>query len=288
MYKNDMHTRVSDLSETDSINLVKSYHIPLDLHHRFPDPNLTMDRLPTDAIDRIAIPDYLTWRHSYSCVSNDFPLDGYDQNDVERLCVHLTRLHEMKEAVLFRSGLSSVWSNQKCDPVFRRTSDHSEMSIYDFITLPTWGDAKIVEEPHQFPTSILECVQNNTTVPAIEGTPVPLPTPNEVVAAQPDHELAKKSKASVKRKDSSSLVVPSGPDQPAKKKWLRKKASKAGSSAPILDHTENVEGTDISDFCADIENSLERDEGTSFRAVSAPFPRLGKRLGSPPYWPHAT
>ncbi|GJU45234.1 hypothetical protein Tco_1202500 [Tanacetum coccineum] len=194
-----------------------------------------MDRLPSDAIDegpssmkkwtnkfflidRIAIPDYLTWRHSYSCISNDFPLDGYDQNDVEQLCVHLTRLREMKEAVLVRSGLSSVWSNQKCDPVFRRTSDNSRY-------------------------------------------PVPLPTLDEVFAAQPDPVLAKKSKALVKQKDSSSLVVPSGPDQPSKKKWLRKKASKAGSSAPVLDHTENVKGTDISNFCADIENSLERDEG---------------------------
>ncbi|GKD74788.1 hypothetical protein Tco_1333070 [Tanacetum coccineum] len=28
-------------------------------------------------IDRRAIPDYLTWRHSHSCVVDDLPLDGY-------------------------------------------------------------------------------------------------------------------------------------------------------------------------------------------------------------------
>ncbi|GKB62468.1 hypothetical protein Tco_0918654 [Tanacetum coccineum] len=34
-------------------------------------------------IDRRAIPDYLTWRHSCSCVSDDLPSDGYDLNDVQ-------------------------------------------------------------------------------------------------------------------------------------------------------------------------------------------------------------
>ncbi|GJW83308.1 hypothetical protein Tco_0156453 [Tanacetum coccineum] len=41
----------------------------------------------------------------------------------------------------------------------------------------------VVEEPHQFPTSILERVQNNTTAPAADGTPLPLPTMDEVTAA---------------------------------------------------------------------------------------------------------
>nr|GFB27173.1 hypothetical protein [Tanacetum cinerariifolium] len=34
-------------------------------------------------IDLRAIPDYLTWRHSCSCVSDDLPTDGYDRNDVD-------------------------------------------------------------------------------------------------------------------------------------------------------------------------------------------------------------
>ncbi|GKD64810.1 hypothetical protein Tco_1306918 [Tanacetum coccineum] len=50
MSKNDMITRVSDLSEIDLENIINTYNIPLDLHSRLPDPNLTMDRLPSDAI----------------------------------------------------------------------------------------------------------------------------------------------------------------------------------------------------------------------------------------------
>nr|GEU36336.1 reverse transcriptase domain-containing protein [Tanacetum cinerariifolium] len=79
--------------------------------------------------------------------------------------------------------------------------------------------------------------ENNTTILAADGTPVPFPTPDEVAVAQPDLVLVKKSKALVKRKASTSLV---------------------------------------------------RDESTSFRVALAPFPRLGKRLGYPPHWPHAT
>ncbi|GKG00658.1 hypothetical protein Tco_0302348, partial [Tanacetum coccineum] len=93
-------------------------------------------------------------------------------------------------AVLVRSGLSSVWSNQKCDPVFRRKDDNSVMSIYDFMTLPSYGDTK--------------------------GTPIPLPTPDEVAATQ-DPVLAKKSKVSIKQNTSTSLD-PFGPGQPSKKK----------------------------------------------------------------------
>nr|GEV96077.1 hypothetical protein [Tanacetum cinerariifolium] len=48
-------------------------------------------------IDRRAIPDHLTWRHSCSCVSDDLPSDGYDRNDVHRLCAPLIRLREMRE-----------------------------------------------------------------------------------------------------------------------------------------------------------------------------------------------
>ncbi|GJW89886.1 hypothetical protein Tco_0167439 [Tanacetum coccineum] len=57
-------------------------------------------------IDHRVIPEHLTWRHSCSCVSDDLPSNGYDQNDVQRLCACLIRLCEMREEVLVHSGLS--------------------------------------------------------------------------------------------------------------------------------------------------------------------------------------
>ncbi|GKA57626.1 hypothetical protein Tco_0756814 [Tanacetum coccineum] len=178
--------RVWGLQVADShTDLVKTYRIPLDLHPRLPDPGFTMDHLPGDAIgiyseflylkkwkdkffliDRRAIPDYLTWRHSCSCVSDDLPTDGYDRNNVERLCARLICLHEMREQVLVRSGLSSVWFNKECYPVFRRIDDNAEMSIYDFMTLPSWGDAKVTKESHHLSSSLLERVPSHTTGPS--------------------------------------------------------------------------------------------------------------------------
>nr|GEW80779.1 hypothetical protein [Tanacetum cinerariifolium] len=109
------------------------------------------------------------------------------------------------------------------------------MSIYDFMTLPSRGDAK--------------------------GTLVPLPTSEEIVVGQPDYKLAKKSKALVKQKASTSLAIPSGSAQTTKKKRLRKKASEARSSALVLEQTDDVEDTDISKFCVELEDSMEKDEG---------------------------
>ncbi|GKD06146.1 hypothetical protein Tco_1181120, partial [Tanacetum coccineum] len=60
------------------------------------------------------------------------------------------------------------------------------------------------------------------------------------------------------------------------------------SSVSVLEQTKDVEDTDISDFHADLENSLEGNEGTSLRATSAPSLRLSKRLGSPPFLPYVT
>ncbi|GKA28990.1 hypothetical protein Tco_0715235 [Tanacetum coccineum] len=45
---------------------------------------------------------------------------------------------------------------------------------------------------------------------------------------------------------------------------------------------KDVDEANLTNFYAEIENSLERDEGTSTRATSAPTPRLGKRLVAPP------
>nr|GEV92084.1 reverse transcriptase domain-containing protein [Tanacetum cinerariifolium] len=126
----------------------------------------------------------------------------------------------------------------------------NEMSIYDFMTLPSWGDAKVVEEPHHLSLPLLERVPSHTTAPAAEGAIIPLPTPDEIVASIPDPRLAKNSKA--------------------------------GSSASKLGQVEGVNDTDLTNFCAEIGSSLERDEGNSSRASSTPTTHLGKRLGAPP------
>ncbi|GJY67128.1 hypothetical protein Tco_0469366 [Tanacetum coccineum] len=278
-----MKNHVSTLFKDDLGELVKTFRIPLNLHPHFPDPTLTMDRLPQDTIgfiptvtlfcvfqilckrgdwfpfakrqntedvcmdngpsslkkwknkvfliDRRAILDYLTWRHSHFCVSNDLPVDGYNQNDVERLCVRLICLREIKEELFVRS----------------------EMSIYEFMTLPSWGDAKVVEEPHYLPAHLLDRVSPHTAAPVAEGALIPLPTLDEVAATQPDPRLAKRK--------------------------LKRSASEVGSSVLEVEETKGLDGAGMSDFYVELENSLERDEGTSARVDSVPVTRLGKRLG---------
>ncbi|GJX62493.1 hypothetical protein Tco_0295393 [Tanacetum coccineum] len=198
-------------------------------------------------IDRRAILNYLTWRHSCSCVSDDLPSNGYDRNDVQRPCARLICLREMRGEVLVCSGLSSVWFNKECDPVFRRIDDNAEMRIYDFMTLPSWSDAKIVEESHHLSLPLLERVPSHTTVPVSEGAIIPLPTPDEIVASLPDSRLVKEVKG-----------------------------------VSELDQAEGVDEADLAELCAEIEDSLKRDEGVSIRVVLAPTPCLGKRLGAPP------
>ncbi|GKA09564.1 hypothetical protein Tco_0688895, partial [Tanacetum coccineum] len=282
MSKNDMKDRICALSKNDLKDLVKTYCIPLDLHPCLHDPGFTMDRLPADAIglnklvsfvvmcrdlnivpivtlfrvfqhlckqgdwfsfskcrntedvcmddspsslkkwknkffmiDRKAILDHLTWRHSCSCVSDDLSSDGYDQNDMQRLCARLIRLCEMRE----------------------------EMSIYDFMTLPSWSDAKISEESHHLSLPLLERAMSHSTTLATKGAIIPLPTTDEIVASPPDSP---------------------------------------GSSAPELDQAKGTDETDLADSCAKIEDSLERDVGVSMRAVLAPILQLGKRLGALP------
>ncbi|GJX64918.1 hypothetical protein Tco_0299261, partial [Tanacetum coccineum] len=126
-------------------------------------------------------------------------------------------------------------------------------------------------------------VHNNTTTPAAKVTPIPVSTPNKVVVALPDHVLAKKSKALVKRNTSTSLAS-SKPYQPSKKKRLKNKSSEARSSALVLEQTIDSEDTDILDFCTDLENSLEGNEGTSLRAAFAP----SLQIRSPTCWPYVT
>ncbi|GJY35688.1 putative reverse transcriptase domain-containing protein [Tanacetum coccineum] len=134
MSRNDIKTRVSTLSKDELGDLVKTFRIPANLHPCLPDPALTMDRLPDEAIGVSSLVQIRRLRHSHSCISNDLPIDGYDRNDVERLCARVIRLREMKE----------------------EKADDAEMSSYDFMTLPSWGDAKTVEELHHLFVPILD------------------------------------------------------------------------------------------------------------------------------------
>nr|GEU55889.1 hypothetical protein [Tanacetum cinerariifolium] len=117
---------------------------------------------------------FLTWRNSCSCVLDDLPTDGYNRNDVERLCVRLVCLRNMG----------------------------GETSIYDFMTLPSWGDAKVVEESHHFSSPLLERVPSHTTVPTTEGAMISLPTIDEIVASLLDLRLTEKSKGPALVRDS--------------------------------------------------------------------------------------
>nr|GEU44240.1 hypothetical protein [Tanacetum cinerariifolium] len=293
MSKNDMKYRICTLFKNDLKDLVKTYRIPLDLHPRLPDPGFTMDHLHADAIgiyseflwfsgvrvpfltfllsvlkyfkdvcmddglsslkkwkgeffliDRRAVLDYLTLRHSCLCVLDDLPSDGYDRNDVQRLCAHLIHIREMREDVLVHSGFSSVWFNKECDLVFRRINNNAgRLGSCNFYSLIV-SDAKIVEESHHLSLSLLKRVSSHTTALAAEGAMVPLPTPDEIASSLPDPRLAKKSKE--------------------------------------LGQAEGMDDVDLTYFCVEIENSLEKDEGALNRAASAPIPCLGKRLGAPP------
>ncbi|GKB50383.1 hypothetical protein Tco_0901136 [Tanacetum coccineum] len=159
-----------------------------------------------------------------------------------------SRLRDIAEAVLVRSGLNSVWLNQRYDLMFRRKNDNAVMIIYDFMTIPSWEDVEV-------------------------GTPVPEPTPEEIVASQLDPKVSKRSKAPVKRKAYASAKEPSGVAKTKRKRKLLHKAS------------EDVgQGNDLSKvaYCRYLESSLEKDEGISSRTASVQSLRSGKMLGPPP------
>ncbi|GJY83029.1 hypothetical protein Tco_0496405 [Tanacetum coccineum] len=67
-----------------------------------------------------------------------------------------------------------------------------------------------------------------------------------------------------------------------KKRRLKKRALEAGFSAPELGQAEGLNEADITNFCAELKDSMERYEGTSIRAASIPTPCLGNILGPPP------
>ncbi|GJZ47851.1 hypothetical protein Tco_0601683 [Tanacetum coccineum] len=144
------------------------------------------------------------------------------------------------------------------------------------------SDAQVVEQSHNLSSSLLDHVSSHTTAPAAEGAMILLPNADEIAASLLDLRLAKKSKGlSQARVRSSSDNAPESSQQ-LKRRKLRKRASEPGSSAPKLGQTKGVDEADLTNFYAEIETSLERDEGTSARAASAPVPCLGKILGAPP------
>ncbi|GJT13722.1 hypothetical protein Tco_0860764 [Tanacetum coccineum] len=173
-----MKDRICALSINDLKDLVKTYRIPVDLHPRLPDLRFTMDYFPTDAIG----------------IYSEFLRFSGVHVPFLTFLLSVLKYFKMREEVLVRFGLSSVWFNEECDPIFRRVHDNAEMSIYDFMTLPSWSDAKIVEESHHFSLSLLERVSSHTTTPTTEGAIISLPTPDEIAVSLPDSRLVKKSK----------------------------------------------------------------------------------------------
>nr|GFC31932.1 hypothetical protein [Tanacetum cinerariifolium] len=81
----------------------------------------------------------------------------------------------------------------------------------------------------------------------------------------------------------AELVASDGRNMKDIHRKLQKRASEAGSSTPVLDQAEGADEADLADLCAEIEDSLKRDEGVSMRVISSPTPRLGKRLDAPPF-----
>nr|GEX71474.1 hypothetical protein [Tanacetum cinerariifolium] len=168
-------------------------------------------------MDCRVIPDYMTWRSTKSCVSNDFPTDGYEPNDV----------------------LSSVWLNQKCDPIFRRKDDNNVMSIFDFMTIPSWEDADMVEEPH----GLGRIKERGTRRSSRRGQMT------TIVLVTKQHQ------ALIKRKSCAALPGSSCATT-TKRKKLNCKASEAGSRTFALEHDDGVEDTEDANENASREEDL--------------------------------
>ncbi|GKB62467.1 hypothetical protein Tco_0918653 [Tanacetum coccineum] len=130
------------------------------------------------------------------------------------------------------------------------------------MTLPSLSDAKIAEESQHLSLSLLERVPSHTTASATEGAIISLPTPDEIDASLPDSRLVKKSKG------------PSHASRLSKKRKLQKRDLEAGSSALELDQAEGTDESDLVDLCAEIEDSLKRDEAV----VSASEPSYVRTL----------
>ncbi|GJX12717.1 hypothetical protein Tco_0204475 [Tanacetum coccineum] len=249
MAKQDMDVNVPTLKQEELNSLVKKYYIPLDLHLGLPPSDLCMSKLPGDVIDRRAIPEYMTWVHPKSCVSNEFPTDGFDQADVMRLCVRCAKLHNI-------AGVVALVPFGPTESVIRF------MSIYDLMTIPSCDDVQVLEEPHQFNNSILKRVDNHTTTSTAVGTPLLEPTSEEIVASHPDRKVVKKPKATAKRKAST----------------------KPGNVENTNDTNENINPDDDrskSSFAKYLENRLDKveEDGSSGPIYTIPVQSFDLRIG---------
>nr|GEU39291.1 putative reverse transcriptase domain-containing protein [Tanacetum cinerariifolium] len=213
----------------------------LDLHPRFPDPGFTMDRLPAGAIGIYF--EFLWDWFSFSKCSN-----------AEDVCID--------------DGSSSLkkWKGKFFLIDHRAILDYltwrySCLCIFD--DLPTVGyDQNDVEqlcarlirlremrEEVLVPTGLSSVACSIAYYCAGNGRchySVAYPI---WATSLLDSRLFKKSKG------------PSLASHPSKKRKLQKRASKAGSSAPELDRAEDADEANLADLCAEIKDSLERDEG---------------------------
>lgn len=194
-------------------------------------------------IDRRAIPEYMPWRHPDSCVADDVPTSGFSQDDVNLLKANIIRLRDIPEGVLVLSGLSRVWLNPVCDPVLRRHDD-TDMSIHDFLLMPSWDGTEVREEPHGLDTSLIQRVVDRATPPALVGTAIPAPTVDETIATRAHPRVVTKAKNAAKRKASTRPEVST---YATRNKKVAKKNSEVGSSERATsDGSEQVDG-DIQD-----------------------------------------
>ncbi|GJS44858.1 hypothetical protein Tco_0594979 [Tanacetum coccineum] len=139
-------------------------------------------------IDRIDIPDYMSWRHSKSAI-NDLkpPAGSFNMEDVRRLSAHVVKLRDIPKGVLVLSGLSHVWKSQTCDPVLRGANGNGTG-----------------EEPHHNIRPTLQRLPFYCTPPAIIDVVIPDPTPKDLTASNTSAKVFAKAEASQKRKASTS------------------------------------------------------------------------------------
>nr|GEU75446.1 reverse transcriptase domain-containing protein [Tanacetum cinerariifolium] len=82
--------------------------------------------------------------------------------------------------------------------------------------------------------------------------------------------MARRSQGPSKGKTRISLAVAFEPNQPSKKRKLRKRVLVVGSSNMEVEQTKGLGDADISNFWVELEGSLERSNNTPVRAIFAP------------------
>ncbi|GJT44097.1 hypothetical protein Tco_0952812 [Tanacetum coccineum] len=132
--KFDMHVHVSTLTLKELNNAIETYDIPMDLHPRLPEPNLTMDNLSEDAIgyankdtgSRSRIKHggghpgcygLETPRHD---VFDDFPIN-YNEDQADMVAEKIIPLRKLPQSLFLTI-----------------TVDRREITIDDFLCLPDW------------------------------------------------------------------------------------------------------------------------------------------------------